>query len=313
MTVNIENKTLIKDCVAAVCFVRKVRGGSQSCLLGGNDGKFYIVKLLENPQGSQILLNEAFGTELMQMIGFRVPRWRPIIVSDEFIDRNPGLWFEATALGRQRPPAGLHFGSEFIAPGKDETLYELLPRSWFEHIRDRENFIGMLLFDMWAQQQDTRQAVFLRNVKTRSISTFFVDQGCLFGNCKDGQETARVRAMFVDPMIYADLDVRSVVPKWEARIRALDRDNLNSLVNLRSIPLRWYTPSTLEQIVSGLIDRQASVEEYGSQILHYLCSNLGTDKLRNVRDGQSGEISIHDPQLRTERCKRTSHSMPRLC
>ena len=39
-------------------FLRRMRGGAQAHLLEADDGRWYVVKFLENPQHRRILVNE---------------------------------------------------------------------------------------------------------------------------------------------------------------------------------------------------------------------------------------------------------------
>lgn len=279
----------------ATGFIRKMRGGSQSCLVQTADGNFYVVKLLGNPQGSAVLFNEAFGTELMQAVGLPVPQWCPIEISDEFIDCNPGLWFETTTPGHQRPPAGLHFGSRLVIPGHAESLYELLPRTWFGLIRNREDFIGVLLFDLWANQADNRQAIFLQNMLNRSIEAIFIDEGGLFGAHDDRRENS-TRAMYLDFLIYSDLDVDSIIPVWESRFLSIDREKIKSVAASVAIPAQWYTPDNLDRIVSGMIERKSLLKAYGHRIKILLTTYCSQEHLKNWNE-RLDEIQMHGPQL----------------
>src|SRR5579875_4083509 len=79
--------------VSATGFLYKLCGSSQPSLLKGSDGGFYVVKFNGFP-GRQGLANEVVGTELIRAIGLPGPDWTPIEVTDEFLDANPGLWFQ---------------------------------------------------------------------------------------------------------------------------------------------------------------------------------------------------------------------------
>jgi hypothetical protein len=54
-------------------------------------------------------------------MGLPVPRWSPIVVTDEFIDRYPETWFQGSDDTASRPDPGLHFGSCLSAtnPSRD--------------------------------------------------------------------------------------------------------------------------------------------------------------------------------------------------
>ena len=56
--------------------VRTQKGGSQSRLVTCDDGKLYVLKMHPNPQGPNVLANEALGSILLGGLGFFAPRWR---------------------------------------------------------------------------------------------------------------------------------------------------------------------------------------------------------------------------------------------
>jgi len=54
----------------------KMRGGSQPALIRCNDGKLYVVKFFNNPQGSNVLANEVLGNELLSALNLPSPSGR---------------------------------------------------------------------------------------------------------------------------------------------------------------------------------------------------------------------------------------------
>lgn len=264
------------NAICAVKFVRKMRGGSQSSLIEAEDGNCYIVKFAENPQGSQVLLHEALGSELMRHLGFPVPVWRPIQVTSTFINRNPEVWFQTNTPGHRRPPAGLHYGSRLVPTDADQSLYEFLPSTWYTRISNRENFLGLLLFDLWAKHRDNRQAVFLHREGSRTAQTVFIDHGHLFGTVPAGRESGQIRvAMFRDQRIYVGLDIRSTLPSWEARIREIDSARLESLG--QCIPPEWYTKSDWANATSILQNGQAVLSDHASLINTFFEANASSE------------------------------------
>ncbi len=53
--------------------VRPVRGGSQARLVEGDDGRCYIAKFLNNPQGNRTLVNEWVAQSIMTTLGISTP------------------------------------------------------------------------------------------------------------------------------------------------------------------------------------------------------------------------------------------------
>lgn len=290
--------------VRPVKFLRKMRGGAQSSLLQVEDGNYYIVKLPGNPQGLEVLFNEAFGAVIMRFLGLPVPDWGVIALADEFIDQNPEMWIETTTSGRKRPEAGLCFGSRLVLTSRDETLYELLPRQWFELISNRDDFIGMLLFDMWSRQSDNRQAVFRQDAQTRSIRATFIDQGDLFGRRRLPQRNSARGPSYLDSNIYRNIDIVNIIPKWEARIRSITPSALDDFGYTSGIPSEWYTPSKVECCRAELIERQRSLGLYIREIERFL------EDVNNARD-RFDKPRIQDIQIRAIAPRHAGCCLPR--
>jgi hypothetical protein len=105
-------KSLGENHVSVQRHVRNLNGGSQPILAQASNGLFYVVKFINNLQGPNLLFNESIGSELYRACGLSVPSWEPLIVSESFIESNPGCWMQ-TPEGRRRPASGLCFGSRF--------------------------------------------------------------------------------------------------------------------------------------------------------------------------------------------------------
>ena len=53
--------------------IRKMRGGAQAHLIEANDGAFYVVKFVNNPQHRRILVNEWLATSFLRNLQIHVP------------------------------------------------------------------------------------------------------------------------------------------------------------------------------------------------------------------------------------------------
>lgn len=175
--------------VEALFHVRKLRGGSQPVLVQASDGFLYVVKFLNNPQGSNLLFNEALGTELFRGAGLPVPEWRLVHISEEFLDRNQACWMELEH-GLLRPKAGWCFGSRFLNL-RNTSVFEILSRTSFNRISNRRDFCTAWVLDALCGHADNRQAIFIER-DTKSLEAFFIDHGHLFG----GHPELRLRAFW---------------------------------------------------------------------------------------------------------------------
>ena len=221
-------------------YVRNLRGGSQPILAQAGDGLLYVVKFNNNFQGPNLPFNESIGTELYRALGLAVPCWKPMMVTDVFLDRNPDCWMQ-TPEGRLRPESGLCFGSRFLG-GDGIRLLEILPGTTFKRVRNHQDFWLAWLVDICAGHADNRQAIF-RETAQQGLIAFFFDNGHLFGGPKGEQQSHFMASRYLDPRIYQNvcsqylLDLQKVVA-------TLDLEQLWK--RAQTLPEPWKTTSALE-------------------------------------------------------------------
>src|SRR5919106_1204996 len=92
--------------------IRKMRGGAQAHLLEADDGGFWVVKFLQNPQHRRILVNEWISSIFLDFLQISQPETAIIEVTEDFLQANPDVHIQ---LGSRRIPveAGRHFASRF--------------------------------------------------------------------------------------------------------------------------------------------------------------------------------------------------------
>lgn len=225
--------------VKAVRFVRRLRGGSNPFLLEASDGFLYVVKRQGNPQGCNLLFNEAMGSEIFRRAGLPVPEWRVVELSNT-------LEIPASAgEGRSILSNEYCFGSRYVDPGS-ATILEILPKSSFCRIRNRRDLWAAWVLDSLCEHTDNRQAIFLEH-PTRHLDAYFVDHGHLFGGaCGDGTPSLQ-GCRYLDPRIYQD-----VLRGWSRQIyeclRGIDLNALNAVADL--LPEGWGTASGRDRLRS---------------------------------------------------------------
>ncbi|WP_213803506.1 HipA family kinase [Granulicella sp. dw_53] len=244
--------------LSAVKFVRKMKGGSQSILVQCDDGRFYVVKMIGNPQGANILSNEFLGSAIGAAVGLPVTEGRIIHISNSFLDGEPEAWFESQS-GRRRPDAGLHFGSLLVGqPFGSERPNEYFSRSKVSTIANRNRFLGMYILDIWANHQDNRQAIFLPGVDGRSQAFFFIDHGHMFGGPNWIFQERPGGALHLESSIYDSLWNDDIVSSWISHFRKTVPEVLNRIPSI--IPARWYN-GNLQRLVDTLTHRLARLTE----------------------------------------------------
>jgi hypothetical protein len=138
-----------------------MRGGAQAHLLEGEDGGYYVAKFTNNPQHRRILINEWLACVFLRYLQIYVPETALVELTPDFIESNPELYF---SIGPRREPVkpGLHFGSRMAVDPNRVAVFDFLPDKLLGKVENRIDFLGMLVFDKWVGNADSRQAVFFR-------------------------------------------------------------------------------------------------------------------------------------------------------
>ena len=157
--------------------VRALRGGSQPRLMRASDGNLYVVKFQGNPQGSRVLANELIASRLTQQLGLSVPQAEILELPSKLAET---LYFESPA-GPRRIPPGLHVGLPLVLSPFEGRIYDFLPQTYVNQIRNPEHFCGIRLFDLWTCNRDTRQAVYWKRSQQKKFTVTFIDNGHCFG------------------------------------------------------------------------------------------------------------------------------------
>src|SRR5215469_10808074 len=163
----------------AVQHIRKMRGGSQAQFLRASDGNFYVTKFQNNPQHPRVLANEMLASRLGKWLGLPVPEVAAIEVSEWLIDNTLELRIES-AGHTVRCQSGRHLGSRYPVDPWEGVVFDYLPESMFDKVRNADAFPRMLVLDKWAGNADGRQAIFSRSGRQRKYTVHFIDQGYCF-------------------------------------------------------------------------------------------------------------------------------------
>src|SRR5438105_3798367 len=156
-----------------------MRGGAQSHLMRASDGFFYVVKFRNNPQHPRVLANEMLATRLAEAAGLPVPAVEVIDVSQWLVAHTPELKIQL-ANGSVPCEPGLQFGSRYVVDPLEGQVFDYVPGTMLEQVRNLEAFAGMLVADKWTCNANGRQAAFWRKLRQRKYSVTFIDQGYCF-------------------------------------------------------------------------------------------------------------------------------------
>jgi hypothetical protein len=147
--------------VEATRLIRKMRGGAQAHLLECDDGHFYVVKFLNNPQHRRVLINEWVASVFLNYLQISTPEAAIVSLSAGFLEGNPEIYIQLGSHHQAVEP-GWHFGSRYPGdPGK-VMVYDFLPDVLLDKVVNAGEFLGALAFDKWMGNADARQSIFFR-------------------------------------------------------------------------------------------------------------------------------------------------------
>jgi len=250
--------------------IRKMRGGAQAHLIEAADGHCYVVKFLNNPQHRRILVNEWIASVFLRYLGFSTPEAAVIRVTPGFLERNPEVYLQ---LGSRREPVelGWHFGSRFPGDPARLVVYDFLPDTLLAQVENRAAFLGMLAFDQWMGNADSRQAIFFRARLREWLPAFeahpqrlgfvaqMVDHGFTFDGPHWRFADSALQGLYFRPQVYQSVKGLDDFQPWLDRIVHFPEAVVDHA--LKQIPPAWVAgdEEALTQLCEQLLRRRKRV------------------------------------------------------
>ncbi len=255
--------------ITAVQHVRRMRGGAQSHLMRASDGHFYVIKFQNNPQHTRVLANELLASRLAEKIGLPVPVSEIVEVSPWIAENTPELSMEIGGSSIQCQP-GLQFGSRYVVDPLEGQVFDYLPESILDRVRNLNEFAGMLAFDKWSGNANGRQAVFWKRGRERKYAATFIDQGYCFNAGEWTFPDSPLRGVYARNHVYAGIAGWQSFEPWLSAIESLDPRTLWACAEI--IPPEWYSGAMeqMEKLVEQLIARRTLVRDL---ITAFRCSS----------------------------------------
>lgn len=246
--------------IAAVQHVRRMRGGAQAQLIRADDGHFYVVKFQNNPQHIRVLANEFLATRLAERIGLPVPATEIVSVDPWLIANTSELTIELA--GSVVPcHAGLQLGARYVCHPSESQVFDYLPETMLEKIKNRAAFAGMLALDKWLGNANGRQAVFSKKINERKYSATFIDQGYCFNAGEWNFPDSPLRGVYARNCVYREVMGWEQFEPWLSRIEKFDPVIVRDIAG--DIPPEWTNNDwpALGQLVDAIIARRGKVRE----------------------------------------------------
>ena len=247
-----------------VTVIKTLRGGSQSRLVLCSDGNLYVLKTHPNPQGPNVLANEAIGSILLQGLGLPAPPWKPVRIDLKAVRFFPELATTTHSAQLQLPSCGLHFGSQYLG-GADHAVFDFIPDTRLNKSTTTSQFVGIYLFDIWANHQDERQCVFRQAPGERVYEMQFIDNGHLFGGPQWSDMARRCRqthSLPHQPIAIGDPETEYWLQLFQLRIPQL----LSQAIAV--VPKDWYVDD-IQSLYQHLLRRLASIRTLVQGEIHH--------------------------------------------
>ena len=247
--------------VLAVQGIRRMRGGAQSQLMLGADGRLWVVKFQNNPQHVRVLANELIATRLAEAVGLTVPATDVIEVTDWLVNNTLDMQVDLGRGQRAKCSAGLQFGSAFVGGLMPGQVMDYLPESQLDEVRNRNEFAGMLCVDKWTGNCNGRQAVFERRARERKYRANFIDQGFCFNAGEWTFPDSPLRGVYARNSVYAAVTGWKSFEPWLSRVESISAEKLWAIAE--AVPPEWYggDVAEIEQLMEALLKRRGHVRE----------------------------------------------------
>lgn len=283
--------------VEAAEAVRKMRGGAQSWLVRASNGAHYVVKFRENAQHHRILVNEWLISRFLLYLQLCAAEPALVRCSESWLEtaREQGVQVQMGRHSRDISP-GLHFGSRVPVNPDTTAIYDFLPDAMLERLENRRHFHGLLAFDQWVSNADTRQAVyfrgrpreFLRDIayppaKT-GIIAMMIDHGYAFQGPEWELRDLSRQGVYPRPAAYAGIESWEDLEPWLSRIVHFPETAVDEAY--KSMPSSWFEKgeeARLENLLELLLRRARRVPD-----LVAACRKARPDLFPNWTAFQSG-------------------------
>jgi hypothetical protein len=250
--------------------IRRMRGGAQAHLLEADDGYYYVVKFLNNPQHRRILVNEWIASAFLRYLQIAAPEPALISLSEEFLAGSSGLFLELGSR-RTRIPPGWHFGSRFPGDPDRTAVYDFLPDAMLHQVGNLAHFRAVLVADKWMANADVRQAIYFRakiaewfaagaaHPRKLGFVACMIDHGFAFSGPHWEYPDAPLQGLAARPLVYQGVQSLDDFQPWLDQVRHFPEEVVDQA--RRQIPPQWLEGDggALDGLLEKLLARRSQV------------------------------------------------------
>ena len=249
-----------------------MRGGAQSHLLEADDGNYYVVKFLNNPQHRRVLINELVASCFLRYLQIATQEAAIISVGEEFLAESPGLYIE---LGSRRDPVkpGWHFGSRFPGDPARLAVYDFFPDAMLRQVTNLNHFLGVLVLDKWMANADARQSIYFRarvsewaasggaDRRKQGFIASMIDHGFMFNGPHWEFLDGPLQGLASRPLVYHPASSLDDFQPWLDQVVHFPEELVDQA--RRQIPPQWLDGDepALDVLLERLLRRRKSVPD----------------------------------------------------
>jgi hypothetical protein len=253
-------------------FIRRLQGGAQAHLLEAADGHYYVVKFINNPQHRRILTNEWLASAFLRLLGIATPEVAIVRVSAEFLKQNPDAHVQR-GTHREALRPGWQFGSRYPGSPAAAGVYDSIPAALLDRVENLDEFLGVLAFDKWVGNADSRQAVFFDpNARPwphmsealshhNGLVAQMIDNGHIFEGGDWRFSDSPLRGLYFRRAVYSSVRGLSCFEPWLGLIVNFREGFVDKA--LKEVPGSWLAgdEGEIERLLEKLMRRRKRVPE----------------------------------------------------
>ncbi len=258
--------------VDAIRLIRKMRGGAQAHLLECDDGHFYVVKFLNNPQHRRVLINEWMASVFLNYLQISAPAAAIVNLSREFLQSNPEIHIQLGTRHLAVEP-GWHFGSRYPGDPAKVMVYDFLPDVLLDKVVNVDEFRGVLAFDKWMGNADARQSIFFRarlrqwspssaeQAPRAGFVAHMMDHGYVFDGPHWIFPDSPLQGLYFRPSVYQNVRSLDDFEPWLDRVVHFPEEVVDAAQ--KQIPPDWLAEdaAALEAMLVKLMSRRKRVPD----------------------------------------------------
>ena len=229
-------------------------------LMLGEDGRHYVVKLMQNKVGPKVLANEWLGFRLARRIGLCVPRGEMVCIPSALIHKN-------RYLRKVRADEGVHFGSRYLSG------CEYVGRCVMRLAVNKDEVVGTMLFDhlLYNDDRTLNRKNFLARWEGRGYRIYAIDHSHLLGSGRWTEESILRRSESHEInqrrafgwLLRHYLTWEKLAP-YAARINSITDDEVADII--AEIPPAWLTDAERDIVLRFWQTKRPQTEEVAERI-----------------------------------------------